>query len=420
MRRTALARVGRDRGPARRRAVEGAGRSCLCYSATSAAPFAPVTKTLTDGLAPATTVTLRRVVGLCNPADTGTGTLHPSDHEVAYRIRTVKGAPRFAKRAVTVVDELGAHALQVQRPDTLLVPSSKVLGSGGAPPYAGSIRHYTCHRARQSGFVPPAAGVDVGDQFRSATYQIRRPARLCMPADKSGEDPSAPDDPVVLVCYRVRGPRFVRTTVSTNNQTGPEALDVRQARELCVPGAIAGASTTSSTSSSSTFIEVTTSTSGPSTTSTTFPPPLPCGDPMSPPQPLCWGTCDPAMPICASTANGCGCIAGSTPCGSASFPQCDGACGPGEACRISLTGGCSCQFQGIPCAYAYALTGSCGGVCPQDYTCVGPFLTPDGNGCACVPIGSTCHLTCGADAGAGNCPPPQTCGELIPGLCLCQ
>jgi hypothetical protein len=391
----------------------------LCYSATSGVPFAPVSKTLTDAQAPATTFTLRRVGGICNPADVGTGTLHPNDHEVAYRVRAVKGSPRFSKRTVTAIDELGTHALQMQRPDGLLVPSSKVLGSGGAPPYSGTIRHYTCYRARQSGFVAPAAGVAVGDQFRNTTYQIRRPVKLCLPADKDGEDPSAPGDPAVLVCYRVRGAKFPRTSVSTNNQIRPETLDVLRARELCVPGAIAGATTsTSSTSSSSTFIVVTTSTSGPPTTAA---PPLPCGDPMSPPSPLCWGTCDAATPICASTANGCECVAGSTPCGSATFPQCDGACGPGESCGISVTGGCSCQFQGIPCAYAYALTGSCGGICPQDYTCVGPFFTPDGDGCGCVPIGSTCHLTCGADPGAGNCPPGQTCGEFLPGgPCLCQ
>jgi hypothetical protein len=120
------------------------------------------------------------------------------------------------------------------------------------------------------------------------------------------------------------------------------------------------------------------------------------------------------------TANGYECVAGSTACGSASFPQCDGACGAGEACVVSLTLGCTCQFQGIPCVAAYAFTGTCGGVCPTDYTCAGPFFTPDGDGCACVPIGSTCHLTCGADPGAGNCPPGQTCGTGAGNLCLCQ
>src|SRR5262249_46480228 len=109
----------------------------------------------------------------------------------------------------------------------------------------------------------------------------------------------------------------------------------------------------------------------------------------------------------------------STPCGSATFPQCDGACGPGESCTVSPTLGCTCQFQGIPCAAAYALTGTCGGVCPQDYACVGPFFTPDGDGCLCVPIGSTCHLTC--DSTGGNCRPEQTCRPYLPGgPCLCQ
>jgi hypothetical protein len=392
----------------------------LCYATTPSAvavSFTPVARSLEDAFTPATMFTLRRVGGLCNPADlVGTGPLHPDDHQVAYRIRAAKGSPRFVRRTVSAVDELGVHVLAVQRPDALFVPSTKVLGSGGAPPYVGTaVRHYACYRARQSGFVPPAGSIGVIDQFRIVPYEIRRPVKLCLPADKNGEDPQAPGDPALLLCYRVRGPKLARTPVSTNDQIRPETLDVLRARELCLPAVIAGATTTSS--SSSTSIVVTTSTSGPPTT---IPPPLPCGDPMSPPQPICWGECAAATPICAATANGCECVAGSTPCGSATFPQCDGACGAGEACVISLSGGCTCQFQGIPCAYAYALTGSCGGVCPPDYTCVGPFFTPDGDGCACVPIGSTCHLTCGADPGAGNCLPGQTCTSGPGGLCLCQ
>jgi hypothetical protein len=395
----------------------------LCYStspSTGSSPFAPIQKSLQDAFPPITTYTLKKVAALCNPADVaGAGRLRPNDHEVGYGIRAIKGSPRFARRTVTALDQYGAHLLQIQRPDGLLVPSSKVLGSGGAPPYGvPNIRHYKCYRARQADFVPPPTP-GVVDQFRSAVYELRKPVKLCTPVDKNGEDPQAPNDPTHLICYRVRGPKIARTPVSIDNQIRAETLDVVRARELCVPAAIAGSSTTtSSMASSSTSIVITTTTSGPSTTA---PPPLPCGDPMSPPSPLCWGECPAVDPICAATVNGCECVAGSTPCGSATFPACDGACGAGEACVVSPTLGCTCQFQGIPCAAAYALTNTCGGVCPQDYTCVGPFFTPDGNGCACVPIGSTCHLTCGADPGAGNCPPGQTCSSFLPGgPCFCQ
>jgi len=396
----------------------------MCYKVRpteGSAPFAQVQRSLQDAFPPARTYTLRKVAALCNPASVDAGSVqHPNDHEVAYRLRAIKGSPRFARRTVEAIDELGTHTLEVRRPDALLVPSSKVLGSGGAPPYGvPNIRHYQCYRVRQNGFVPPPMP-SVVDQFRSVLYELRKPTKLCTPVDKNGEDPQAPNDPTHLVCYQVRGAKLARTAVSTNNQIRPETLDAVRPQELCVPAlVVAGGSTTTSSSSSSTSFIITTSTSGPLVTSTTTLP-LPCGDPMSPPQPLCWGECLGATPICAATGSGCECVAGSTPCGSASFPQCDGACGAGEACVVSPTLGCTCQFQGIPCAAAYALTGTCGGVCPQDYTCAGPFFTPDGNGCACVPIGSTCHLTCGNDPGAGNCPPGQSCGELLPGFCSCQ
>ena len=157
-----------------------------------------------------------------------------------------------------------------------------------------------------------------------------------------------------------------------------------------------------------------TNTTTPTTsTSTTTVAAAPCGnDP--PGAPLCWGTCPPATPICAVVSGACTCIAGTTPCGSASFPQCDGACPPDQACLPSLTLGCTCDFQGVPCAISgYP---SCGGVCAGGDDCVG-VSTPDGDGCLCVPHGSTCWQT--YPACGGTCP-TGTCGPSgIPGLCSC-
>ena len=161
----------------------------------------------------------------------------------------------------------------------------------------------------------------------------------------------------------------------------------------------------------------TTTTTTSTTTTTTFVP-VPCGEPGSAPPPLCWGECPPEAPICAVTANGCECVAGSTPCGSATFPACDGACPPGKACLVSLSVGCTCDFVGIPCSVAFGLTGSCtNGVCPGGEECV--FVsTPDGDGCICNPIGSTCL---GSPGCGGTCPSGQTCGGSgIPGLCRCS
>ncbi len=402
-------------------AAQVAVDSYVCYGvrlASRATPFVPVQKSLLDAFPPTRTYWLKKVTTLCNPASVNFGPRqHPTEHEVGYRLRAVAGSPRFARRTLTAIDQFGTHTMQVRRPESLLVPSSKLLGTSGAPPLGTpNIRHYECYRVRAESVEPPA-GAYVADQFRDDVYESRKVTKLCTPVDKNGEDPQAPNDPTHLVCYQVRAPG-VGPTASTNNQIRPETLVVQRPRELCVPALVVAPGPTTTSSTSTSFV-ISTSTTGPTTTSTSTLPP-PCGDPTAPPAPLCWGECPASTPLCAATVNGCECVAGSTPCGSATFPQCDGACGAGEACVVSPTLGCTCQFQGIPCAAAYALTGTCGGVCPQDYTCAGPFFTPDGDGCACVPNGSTCHLTCGNDPGAGNCPPGQSCGQPFPGACFCQ
>jgi hypothetical protein len=392
----------------------------LCYKvrlAAGAPKFTPVSRTLLDQFPPIRTYDLRGVGTLCNPAGkNGVGMVHPTVHQVGYRIRPPKGAPTAITPSTHMtVDQFATRTLLMTRPDVLLVPSNKALGSGGAPPYTGgtTVDHYKCYRARgQSAFTPPVSPT-VTDQFFTGgqTFRVRRPSRVCTPVDKNGEDPTAPDHAGHLVCYRVQlpmGVSFPITTVSTNNQIRPEVIEVMKPVELCVPALKDPTPSTTSTSVTSTSVTTT------SVTTTTAPP---CGDPGNPAgPPFCWGTCPPATPICASGPTGCECVAGTTACGDAGLPQCDGACPPDQACAISLTFGCTCEFQGLPCGIDYP---TCSGICPNAGDDCVPISTPDGDGCICVPPGSTCWQTypeCG-----GTCPPGQTCGPGgIPGLCSCQ
>jgi hypothetical protein len=127
--------------------------------------------------------------------------------------------------------------------------------------------------------------------------------------------------------------------------------------------------------------------------------------------PACLGTCPPETPICATLDGACVCVAGGTPCGSASAIECDGAC-PEGAC-LPDGAGCAC-FTAIPCH----LSGFpiCGGACDGGGECVGASL-PDGTGCFCVPAGTTCWSS--APACGGTCPPGQDCQPSVPGLCTC-
>lgn len=91
----------------------------------------------------------------------------------------------------------------------------------------------------------PFAGptVSLTDQFGNATVPVQRPERLCAPADKNGEDPTAPADPAHLVGYMIRHPFLKVLRQRIVNQFGETFVDVTQPDGLMVPTAksLAGA-----------------------------------------------------------------------------------------------------------------------------------------------------------------------------------
>src|SRR5262245_62078528 len=257
----------------------------LCYKArlTPDAPrFTPVSRTLLDPFPPAKDYDLRRVVTICNPVDkNGVSILHPGVHQVGYRIRRPKGTPGTVTPSThTMADQFATRTLLMTVPDTLLVPSTKVLGAGGSPPYAGgtTVDHYKCYRSRATSAYTAPVPPTLTDQFFTGGQLVRvlRPSHVCTPVDKNGEDPTAPGHAGHLVCYRVAlpmGASFPHTIVSTNNQIRPEVLDALKPAELCVPASRDLVPSTTSTSSTSTSSSSTssssTSTSSTSTSVTT-------------------------------------------------------------------------------------------------------------------------------------------------------
>src|SRR6185369_11213391 len=69
------------------------------------------------------------------------------------------------------------------------------------------------------------------DQFGTMTVQVRKPSRLCLPADKNAESPGAEHHPGQLACYVVKqtdATKFARVTpLYVANQFGDETLDGR-------------------------------------------------------------------------------------------------------------------------------------------------------------------------------------------------
>src|SRR6185369_13004606 len=69
--------------------------------------------------------------------------------------------------------------------------------------------------------------------------QVKKPSRLCVPVNKNNEEPGAETHADHLLCYQVKQtsfPRFVTVSpLFVNDQFGPETLDARKPKELCVP-----------------------------------------------------------------------------------------------------------------------------------------------------------------------------------------
>jgi hypothetical protein len=199
---------------------------------------------------------LQKVLGLCTPADKNDeGVTDPDTHLESYKTALTRTSPSqsrpYAGRLQRISNQFGELVLRVGQEDRLLVPSAKAVGTGGAPPLGEhAVDHFKCYRAKfavapagQPAFPPfIRRQVTIADQFGTRVIDIRKPTRLCNPADKNGEDPSAPTHAGHLVCYQARiahtsprQPQFVKTAVSTNNQFGSEVLSLTKLEDLCVP-----------------------------------------------------------------------------------------------------------------------------------------------------------------------------------------
>src|SRR6185436_11029837 len=110
--------------------------------------------------------------------------------------------------------------------------------------------HFKCYRIANARLR--RSGVAVTNQFETSTVDIRKPKRLCLPADKNGEGFTGPQ--TSLMCYSIRR-RFVSPPgeVLVDNQFGPhpDTFDLKRMTELCVPVVTAAQATATPTTSPS-------------------------------------------------------------------------------------------------------------------------------------------------------------------------
>ncbi len=189
------------------------------------------------------TVEVKKPKFFCAPTNKNnedpTAPSHP-DHLTDFKVKpTVKFTPVLGQH---LLDQFGTLTLDVKKPATLQVPSEKSTSATPPTPAVPGVDHFQCYGVRVSSgtakFVT-VPGVTIQDQFGSMTVDVKKPTRLCAPADKNNEAPGAETHADHLLCYKVKQtslPKFVKVVgLFVNHQFGPQRLDAKKPKELCVP-----------------------------------------------------------------------------------------------------------------------------------------------------------------------------------------
>lgn len=209
--------------------------------------------TLTDQFASDLRFDVKKPVALCNPATAGAEVnLDEVTHLEGYQTklaRTDPPQPKPVAKDLRITNQLhpgGELVVDTIQPDRLLVPTAKSeTGPVDAPdPGQHNVDHYNCHTVKVSKGnpkFPKGLQAQVVDQFNQPTlYDIKKPTRLCAPADKNGEEPGAEAHTDHLMCYQAKPARGQAKHqkvlgLFVNNQFGPSQVDTVKENELCLP-----------------------------------------------------------------------------------------------------------------------------------------------------------------------------------------
>jgi hypothetical protein len=194
-----------------------------------------------------TTAKATEMKRICTPANkNGEDPSAPSapDHLTEYEII----ASAFArKNNIQVANQFGTLTLDVVKPVFLLNTASKnPNGTPLPPPLIGStLPHFTCYRTDDVTGDKERNGIVLQDQFLvpgSITVDVdkRGPFRLCVPTNKNGGDPTAPDNPTALLCYTTKNDTlpFPQKNPGVTDQFTSRVVRITQFDELCVPSTI--------------------------------------------------------------------------------------------------------------------------------------------------------------------------------------
>ena len=173
---------------------------------------------------------------LFNPVDkNGEGISDEFTHLKAYKIKE-------GQNNIVVENQFGRLVVDTTKAELLLVPTAKSHDGPTEPLERTNVDHYKCYKVKIDKdapiqFVPLQVTLFDPNFGVEKLFDVKKPKMLCNPVDKNGE--GIMDEETHLMCYDVKPakgePKHKKISVFTNNQFGPEQLDVKEEKQLCVP-----------------------------------------------------------------------------------------------------------------------------------------------------------------------------------------
>ncbi len=215
-------------------------------------------------------------VALGLPADkNGGGVGNPNTHLEEFAVKPERGTSFQKRTGVRVANQCSDVAVDVSKPVSLLVPSTKrLLAPPGTVPT--DLDHYLCYKVKAK--LPKGMQVEASDQFQARRYDLKKLTKLCLPVNKSGNPvqlagpakgtpfPITPaaiiNSTLQLLCYQAKPASTVtpqnacmpwrakdkgakidpkqakhtpRLDVLVTGQFGTGELDTKKEVELCIP-----------------------------------------------------------------------------------------------------------------------------------------------------------------------------------------
>ncbi len=169
------------------------------------------------------------------------------DWILGYKVKSSAGAPSFVKQTnIEVVNALGTTWVDAKKPHLGMAPTAGDLVSPPGLPVAPDPDYFSCYKVGKSKGTPkfqPVMGVTIEDALGTLTVDVKKPMRLCNPANVNGLTPGSPAHAQHLLCYQVRVKKLTSafskvSGIHTANIIGTGQLDAAKVAEVCLPSSV--------------------------------------------------------------------------------------------------------------------------------------------------------------------------------------